>query len=59
MYRMAVLDLDGTLINGRSIIILSKHLEMENRVVEILNLNIDERQKSEMIASLLRVVDVS
>jgi len=56
---MAVLDLDGTLINGRSIIILSKHLEMENRVVEILNLNIDERQKSEMIASLLRGVEVS
>ncbi len=59
MYRMVVLDLDGTLISGRSILILSKHLKIENKVIKVLNLNIDERLKSKIIANLLKGVKVS
>ncbi|MEM1545120.1 MAG: HAD-IB family phosphatase [Candidatus Methanomethylicia archaeon] len=58
MYRMVVLDLDGTLISGRSIIILSKHLKIEDKVIKVLNLSIDERLKSKMIAELLKGVSI-
>lgn len=59
MYRVVVLDLDGTLISGRSILILSDYLGVKNRIIEILNLNIEEKIKSKMIASLLKGIKIS
>lgn len=56
---MVVLDLDGTLISERSILTLSKHLGIRSKVIEILNLNIDEKLKSKMIANLLKGVKMS
>ncbi|MFQ6134426.1 MAG: HAD-IB family phosphatase [Nitrososphaerales archaeon] len=56
--RLAVFDMDGTLLDGRVIFAISENWGFKDKVVSIMNSELEEYRQSEKIAELLKGLSV-
>ena len=56
-FKLVIFDMDGTLLNGRSIIVISEKKGFKNKLIKTLNSNIKFYEKSIEIAGFLKGFD--
>jgi phosphoserine phosphatase len=56
-FKLVIFDMDGTLLNGRSIVVISEKKAFKNELLTVLQKNIEPYQKSIEIAKFLKGYD--